>query len=178
MAVLHKVIFLDRDGTINVDHGFVGEIARWEFVERASEALCALQADGFKLAVVSNQAGVADGRFSVEDVHRLHAHMARELEQGGVTLDAIAFCPHGRSGCDCRKPKTGLAKSVEASIGPIDFATSWVIGDKESDIAFGKSLGSKTALIRSRYWQPDTLAVAPDLTVNSLWEFAQFLHRV
>ena len=173
MTGAHRVIFVDRDGTINVDHGYVSEIARWEFVEHAAAALGTLKQKGFKLAVVSNQAGVSDGRFSIADVDRLHDYMAQELRKSGVTLDAIAFCPHGRTGCDCRKPKPGLAKVVEGAIGPIDYGQSWVIGDKESDVAFGLNLGTRTALIRSRYWQAATLAVRPDIIVNSLDEFAR-----
>jgi D-glycero-D-manno-heptose 1,7-bisphosphate phosphatase len=176
MAGTCKVIFADRDGTINVDHGFVSEVARWEFIAGAPEALRSLRGQGFKLAVVSNQAGISDGRFSEDAVHRLHEYMSQQLQKCGVTLDAIAFCPHGRSGCDCRKPRPGLARTVEGSLGPIDYTASWVVGDKESDIKFGKNIGARTALIRSRYWTPETLATPPDLIVNSLWEFAQANH--
>lgn len=168
-----KVIFADRDGTINVDHGYVSAVAQWEFTPHAPAALRSLQDRGFMLAVVSNQAGISDGRFTEEDVHHLHAHMARELKKNGVTLDAVVFCPHGRSGCDCRKPKPGLAKAVEATIGPVDYASSWTIGDKISDIEFGKNIGTRTALIRSRYWKTGDITVSPDITVDSLWEFAQ-----
>jgi D-glycero-D-manno-heptose 1,7-bisphosphate phosphatase len=173
MADAHKVIFVDRDGTINVDYGYVSEIARWKFIEAAPDALRLLKSKGFMLAVVSNQAGVSDGKFSEEAVHHLHGHMSEELRKSGVTLDAVVFCPHGRSGCDCRKPKPGLAKAVENLLGPIDYARSWVIGDKTSDVEFGINIHTRTALIRSRYWEPETLAVRPDIIVESLWEFAQ-----
>jgi len=173
MASGHRVVFLDRDGTINVDHGYVSEVARWEFTGRAQEALRALRDRGFLLAVVSNQAGVSDGRFSEDDVRRLHAHMEDRLAQDGVTLDAVVFCPHGRSGCGCRKPATGMARMVEDIVGPIDYRKSWVIGDKESDIGFGTNLGARTALIRSRYWEPETLRVPPGVIVDSLHAFSQ-----
>ena len=175
MTSARKVIFADRDGTINVDHGYVSEIARWEFLDRAPEALHTLKDNGFLIAVASNQAGISDGKFTEEDVHRLHAHMTGELKKSGVILDAIAFCPHGRTGCNCRKPKPGLAKIIENAIGPVDYAASWVVGDKVSDIEFGKNIGTRTALIRSRYWQPGALTTHPDIIVDSLWEFAQIL---
>jgi D-glycero-D-manno-heptose 1,7-bisphosphate phosphatase len=167
-----RVIFLDRDGTINVDHGYVSEIERWQFIPATAEALCRLRSSGYRLAVVSNQAGIAEGRFRTEAVYALHDFMVRELAADGVALDAIAFCPHGRSGCDCRKPLPGLARVVESETGPIDYAASWVEGDKESDIGFGRAIGARMALIRSHYWTPDSLQIKPDLIVDSLLEFS------
>lgn len=174
MATPKRVVFLDRDGTINIDHGYVHRISDWEFVHRAPQALKRLQSDGWSLAVVSNQAGIADGRFSETDVDALHDHMKTLLGEAGVTLDTIVYCPHHRNaGCDCRKPETGLARKVEEKIGSVDFEHSWVIGDKESDIGFGKNIGANTALIRSDYWKPESLKVQPDLIVGSLFEFAE-----
>jgi D-glycero-D-manno-heptose 1,7-bisphosphate phosphatase len=176
MPTPKRVVFLDRDGTINVDHGYVHKISDWNFTDHAPAALKRLSHAGYSLAVVSNQAGIADGRFSKTDVNTLHDHMAALLKQADVTLESIAYCPHPRNaGCDCRKPESGLAREVESEIGPIDYANSWMIGDKESDIGFGKNISVQTALIRSDYWKPDSLSGQPDLIVDSLYEFAKMM---
>ncbi|MDP3996934.1 MAG: HAD family hydrolase [Candidatus Andersenbacteria bacterium] len=167
----HKVFFLDRDGTINIDDGFTYKIEDWRFTERAPEALIALRDAGFKLAVITNQSGIAAGLYTAEDMKKLHEYMEEELAKSGAKLDYIAYCPHGREDiCDCRKPRTGMAKQVEAALGPIDYGNSWMIGDKEADLGFGKALGMHTALITSRFWEEDKLSDRPDLIVDSLFE--------
>ena len=173
MTTPQRVVFVDRDGTINIDHGYVHRIEDWEFVDQSPEALSILMRKNFKLAVVSNQAGIADGRYDSDAVNTLHNHLEQLLEDSGVSIDAIAYCPHDRDGnCNCRKPKPGLAQNVEEQIGPIDYANSWVIGDKESDVGFGKNIGTRTALIRSDYWDESDLKIKPDIIVESLFEFA------
>jgi len=169
-----KAVLLDRDGTINVDTGAVHHVTDFRFVDGAVEALGILQDAGFALAVVTNQAAVADGRLSAEELGAIHGHMRNELESFGVHLDAIAHCPHrSDAGCPCRKPRPGLLKEIEHQIGVIDCRRSWMVGDKESDIGFGRNSGLQTSLIRSRYWDSDTLTVEPDRIVNSLLDFAQ-----
>jgi D-glycero-D-manno-heptose 1,7-bisphosphate phosphatase len=170
-----RVAFLDRDGTLNADHGYVHRVADWEFLEGAVEAVAALRAQGFAIAVVTNQSGVALGYFTREDVRALHEHVQRELARLGAGIDALAFCPHAATDqCDCRKPRTGMGRSVERQLGePIDYPASWTIGDKLSDIEFGAALGTRTALLRSRYWSPGDLTRAPDLLADSLLEAAR-----
>jgi D-glycero-D-manno-heptose 1,7-bisphosphate phosphatase len=168
-----RVVFLDRDGTINVDTGAVHRVADWRFEDGAVEGLKALQDAGYGLAVVTNQAAIADGRTSVEQVEAIHAFMTQELAAAGVTIDAIGYCPHHRDAdCACRKPRTGLFDTMATRIGPIDLGQSWMVGDKESDIGFGKSIGVRTVLIRSRYWDLDTLKTKPDLITDSLLGFS------
>ncbi|MEZ5276219.1 MAG: HAD family hydrolase [Opitutaceae bacterium] len=171
-----KVIFLDRDGTINVDTGAVHSLADWRLLDGAGEALRLLQDAGFALAVVTNQSAIGDGRLAEESLRGIHGQMRRDLERFGVNLDAVAHCPHRRdAGCDCRKPRTGLFGPIRAKIGLIDLADSWMVGDKESDIGFGRAIGVRTALIRSRYWGLDTLGMKPDTVVDSLFQFARDL---
>ena len=169
-----KVIFLDRDGTINVDHGYVHTIEGWEFCERAPEALKILQDLGYTLTVVTNQSGIAHGLYTEGSMLALHEYMKEELAKAGVTIAAIGFCPHGRDQkeCDCRKPRIGMTKQIEKVIGPIEYHQSWTIGDKEADLGFGKTAGTKTALVRSQYWDEAKLKEKPDMIVGSLYEFA------
>ncbi len=171
----HPVIFLDRDGTINVDHGYVDEAKNWEWIEGVFAGLKCLEQAGYKLAIVTNQSGIAHGLYSEQDLFALHTMMNQELKKRGIKLSAIAFCPHLRDNheCNCRKPRPGMAKKVEAEIGAINYGQSWMIGDREKDVLFGHNIGTKTALIKSRYWQESSLNVTPDLIVDSLDSFAQ-----
>ena len=170
-----RVIFLDRDGTLNVDHGYVHSQEEWEWVPGAIDACKRLQDAGYTLAVITNQSGIAHGLYTEEDMHALHAFMNEELEKNGVHLAMIAYCPHARSqkDCDCRKPNIGMAKQIEVKIGEIDYANSWTIGDKEADMLFGKTAGTNTALITSKYWGKEELSAQPDLVVDSLQEAAE-----
>ncbi len=112
-----KVVFLDRDGTINVDRGFVHRIEDWEFVPSATEALMLLRNAGFQLAVVTNQSGIGAKLYTASEVERLHAHMCQELEAVGLELDVVAFCPHSQDdNCDCRKPRVAMAQVVAAKL--------------------------------------------------------------
>jgi D-glycero-D-manno-heptose 1,7-bisphosphate phosphatase len=171
-----KVVFLDRDGPINVDHGYVYKIEDWQWAGGAIDGMKLLQQAGYKLAIITNQSGIGQGLYPVEDMHRLHDFMKAQLSKHGITIDAIAFCPHARDGdCDCRKPKTGMAKQIEANIGQLDYAASWTVGDKEADVGFGATLGTKTALVRSDYWQAKQLTTTPTIIVASLLEAAQYI---
>ncbi|HSX24984.1 MAG TPA: D-glycero-beta-D-manno-heptose 1,7-bisphosphate 7-phosphatase [Candidatus Andersenbacteria bacterium] len=169
-----KIIFLDRDGTLNVDHGYVNEADQWEWIEGAIDACKKLQDAGYALGIVTNQSGIAQGLYTEEAMHELHRYMLEEFEKHGVHIDAVAYCPHGRNqtDCDCRKPNIGMAKQIEEKIGEIDYVNSWIIGDKEADLLFGKNAGTHTALIRSRYWAEAKLSAKPDLIVDSLKEVA------
>lgn len=171
---MRKVVFLDRDGTINVDRGFVQSRDQWEFTEQAPAALKKLQDSGYALGIITNQSGIARGLYTAADMRAVHEYMSEELAKDGVTIDAIAFCPHDRdSTCDCRKPMPGMAKHIEEQIGAIDYANSWTIGDKTVDMEFGQSVGTRTALIRSKYWVEAILTVKPDLIVDSLFDAAE-----
>lgn len=166
-----KVAFLDRDGTLNVDNGYVHRPDQWQFVDKAIDGLKNLQNAGFALAIITNQSGIAHGLYTLEDMHTLHDYMKQQLAKAGVHIDAVAFCPHHRTGdCDCRKPKTDMAKQIEATIGAIYYPASWTIGDKTADLGFGKTLGTHTALIRSEYWNEAELTEKPDIIVHSLYD--------
>lgn len=175
-----RVAFLDRDGTIIVDRKFLKRREEVDLLPGAVGGLRLLEGSGFALVVVSNQSGVARGLFSEDDVRAVHEYLRTILAEQGVHLRGLLFCPHHPEGsvpsfaiqCRCRKPGPGLAEQAAALVGPIDYAHSWSIGDKPTDVAFAKNLGMKSALLRSEYWTttPDP---APDLVMNSLFEAAQ-----
>lgn len=165
-----RVAFLDRDGTINVDVGYLSQVDDWRLCDGAGDALIKLAELGFRLAVVTNQSGVARGLISPSELTRIHERMHDDLANHGVELHALAVCPHSPAdNCECRKPKTGLVNSVEQQLGAsIDFGRSWMIGDKPTDVEFGNALGTRTALLQSSYWDAEQLGCRPDLVVRDL----------
>lgn len=170
---MKRVVFLDRDGTLNVDHGYVYRIEDWQWQLQAIAALKDLQSKGFVLAVVTNQSGIGHGLYTKKQMQALHAYMEKELAAAGVQLEAIAYCPHRRDGgCDCRKPKLGMIRDIEKKLGAIDYPASWMIGDKLVDVRLGQMIGTHTALVRSRYWTDFEDILPPDIVVDSLAEAA------
>lgn len=170
-----KVVLLDRDGTLNVDHGFVHRVDEWEFTHRAPEAVKRLRDAGYAIALVTNQSGIARGYYTLEDVRRLHDWMRQRLATLPATIDAIAICPHlPDNNCQCRKPRTAMAEQIEQALGEaIDYPRSWVVGDKLADLQFGIALGTHTALIESEYWTPSDLVTRPDIIAATLFDAAE-----
>jgi D,D-heptose 1,7-bisphosphate phosphatase len=134
--------FLDRDGVLNVDHGYTHRIETLEWIDGAPAAVRMLNRAGFYVFVVSNQAGVARGYYNEDAVRQFHSHMQEKLMQADAHVDAFYYCPHHPDGtikefaiqCDCRKPRTGLFEQA-ASDWPVHRARSFLIGDKDSDLA-------------------------------------------
>lgn len=178
-----KVFFLDRDGVLNEDRGYIFHTEDWQWRHGVIEGLQKLQQAGFTLVIITNQSGIGRGYYSEDDMKKLHDWVVEELKKSGVTIAAIAYCPHApEDDCNCRKPKRGMVDQVIEKIGEIDFSQSWVIGDKEKDIELGQTIGAKTVLVRSKYWnEPFDSAPTnsagrqgkPDLIVDSLLEAAQ-----
>lgn len=171
---MKKVVFLDRDGTINVDTGYVHLPSQWQFTNRAIDALKMLQDAGFTLAIATGQSGIGSGMYDEAAMHALHRYMQALLKEHDVHIAAIAFCPHRPDeGCHCRKPNPGMAQQIERVIGPVDYTSSWMIGDKLDDVGFGKAIGVNIALIKSRYWNEADITQQPDIIVESLYEAAE-----
>ena len=154
---MHKAVFLDRDGVINIDHGYVHRIEDFEFVPSALEACAALSAAGYKLIVVTNQSGIARGYYDESQFETLSQWMCAQFEQAGASIQAVYFCPHHPSkgnvpyvgDCDCRKPKPGMLLTG-ALEHDIDLTQSIMVGDKASDMEAGKSAGvAHTVMVRS-----------------------------
>ena len=144
-----SAVFLDRDGVINVDHGYVSTWEQFEFLPGASEALRELQDAGYLLIIVSNQSGIGRGYYSERDLHTLNQAIAEHLDSTlGVTLSGFYHCPHHpteaegefRQQCECRKPAPGMIQQAVSDHG-IDLNTSLLVGDKDSDIEAGRAAG-------------------------------------
>jgi len=142
-----KAIFLDRDGVINEDFGYVHRVEDFRFLPGVFEALRHFKALGYKLILITNQSGIGRGYYSEEDFHKLTKWMQEGLEKEGVRLDAIYYCPHHpRQGCECRKPQPGmLLQAIKEQ--DIDAKSSWMIGDKPSDIEAAKRAGIDNTIL-------------------------------
>ncbi|CCG88142.1 D-glycero-beta-D-manno-heptose 1,7-bisphosphate 7-phosphatase [Erwinia piriflorinigrans] len=171
-------IFLDRDGTINVDHGYVSEIDNFEFIDGVIEAMRELKQMGFALVLVTNQSGIARGMFSEDQFMTLTEWMDWSLADRDVDLDGIYFCPHHpdgtievlRQSCDCRKPQPGMLFTAQQELN-IDMSASYMVGDKKEDMQAAAAAGvGKKVLVRSG--KPVTVEGenAADWVLNSLAE--------
>jgi len=144
-----KALFLDRDGIINVDHGYVSKIKDFEFNEGIFETLLSLQSLGFLLIIVTNQSGIGRGYYSEEAYRALTSYMVECFANEGIRIDAVYHCPHTPDdACKCRKPRTGMLKAAKKQFD-IDMKNSWMIGDKESDMLVGKNAGVENRIFVS-----------------------------
>jgi len=154
---MQRAVFLDRDGTINLEKEYLYLIEDFDFVPGAPEAIRLLNEAGFFVVVVTNQSGVGRGYYTEEDVELLHRHIARELALCGARVDAWFYCPHHPAGrgsyslsCSCRKPLPGMLREA-AQRFDIDLVRSVMIGDKLVDIEAGLAAGCRPILVRSGY---------------------------
>ena len=138
-----KAAFLDRDGVINEDFGYVGKIEDFEFKEGIFELLELLQKLGFTLFVVTNQSGIARGYYNENDFYKLMEWMKDELQKKGIEIKDVQFCPHHpdiTGECECRKPKPGMILDL-AKKYDVDLKNSIMIGDSKRDIEAAKRAG-------------------------------------
>jgi D-glycero-D-manno-heptose 1,7-bisphosphate phosphatase len=178
MKDTRRAVFIDRDGTVSEEVGYVNHVSRYRVFPFAAEAVRTLTDAGWLAILVTNQAGVARGYFEESLVGEVHKLLAAELERGGARLDAVYYCPHHptvgeppyRFDCDCRKPKPGLILRA-ASDFRLDLARCWMVGDRYSDTELARNAGVRSALVltgygrgefehQSRGWrqQPDIVA--------------------
>ena len=155
---MEKVIFLDRDGTLNVEVNYLHRKEDLVLLPGVPEALKAFKDQGYKLVVITNQAGVARGYYTEDDVRELHRYMNELLAEQGAEIDAFYYCPHHpehgigkyKIQCHCRKPETGRFEMAEQDFD-VDKASSWMIGDKLIDIEAGRNYGVRTVLVGTGY---------------------------
>lgn len=147
-----KLIILDRDGVINLDSDdYIKSEAEWEAIPGSLEAIGKLCHYGYRVVVVTNQAGLSRGIMTIEDLIRIHQKMHTELAKHRGTIEAIFFCPHAPDeGCACRKPKPGLLREVSNRLHtPLDSAI--LVGDKLSDLEAAEAANCKSVLVETGY---------------------------
>lgn len=145
---MSRAVFLDRDGVINIDHGYVHMVDDFEYVEGVFDACRSIKEMGFKLAVVTNQSGIARGLYTEDQFHTLTEWMDWNFADKGIDLDGIYYCPHHaekgigdyKQDCDCRKPKPGMMQSA-AEFLKLDLSQSVMVGDKRDDMLAAKVAG-------------------------------------
>lgn len=185
MAQIVSAIFLDRDGTINADSGYVHKIDDFHFIDGVIEALQALKRMGFALVMVTNQSGLAWGFFSQEQFMYLMKWMECSLADRGVHLDGIYFCPHHpqaaierlRQQCTCRKPKAGMLIDAQRHLH-IDMASSYMVGDKIDDVLAGQAAGvGVRVLVRSGQLVKKEASKAADWIIDSLSDLLKVIEN-
>ena len=188
---LRPAVFMDRDGCLTEEVGYVNHPSRIHLLPRSAAAIRRLNQAGIAAVMATNQAGVARGYFSEETLHAANRRMVGELEAGGARLDGLYVCMHHpgegrppyRADCDCRKPRPGLLTRAAAELG-LDLRASVMVGDKLSDVAAGHAAGAAGVLVLTGYglgeWEsrppggeikPDH--VAPDLLDAVDWALAR-----
>jgi len=178
--------FLDRDGTIIEEVGYLDRVERVELYPWTIDAIRALNRAGLRVVLVSNQSGVARGFFTEEVVDEVHAHLAALLAEGGARIDAYYYCPHHPDGkvaafaraCDCRKPGRGLVDRAVREFD-VDPARSFVVGDRWLDVALARAVGARGVLVRTGYGTTEERRPPADLTadavVNNLVEASSWI---
>ena len=183
-----RAVFLDRDGTLNEEVGYVNHLERFVLLPQVGQAIRLLNEHGIKAVVITNQSGVARGYFPESLIHQVHQKMQDLLKKEGARLDGIYYCPHHpdigippyRQKCRCRKPATGLVEDAVKELD-IDCSRSYVIGDRDVDIEFAPQIGAKGILVLTGYgkgeWEDlsDQWKVRPDHVATDLYEAVQWI---
>jgi D-glycero-D-manno-heptose 1,7-bisphosphate phosphatase len=194
-AIQEPAVFLDRDGTITAEAGYINHPSRLKLIRGAAEAIKACNDAGLHVVVVTNQAGVARGYFKEELIGVVHQRLAKLLAAKGARVDAIYYCPHHptvgapeyRIECNCRKPGTGMIETACRDL-PIDLGHSYMVGDRISDSRFGHKLGLRTVMVLTGYgrgeheyqrqdWTDTPDHVAKDLRTAVQWILQDLAHR-
>ena len=183
MSGSRRAVFMDRDGTISEEVGYVNHVSRYRVFPFAARAVRALNEAGWLAVLITNQAGVARGYFEEEMIGRVHGVLAEELKLAGARLDAVYYCPHHpsvgeppyRFDCDCRKPRPGLIRRAAEELG-IDLRRSWMVGDRYSDTELARNAGVRAAFVLTGYGrgehehQSHAWKHRPDLVAENLLE--------
>ncbi len=173
---MKPAVFIDRDGTINEQRGYINHVSRFILLPGVGQAIYLLNKNDYLVVVTSNQSGVAQGYFPVELVHETHELMKRELAKDNAYLDGVYFCPHHPNGvvsgynkqCTCRKPGTGLIEKAASDL-EIDMDKSFVIGDRWLDIEFARNAGIPGILVLTGYGRGDLEYVIPRKKIKPLF---------
>ncbi|HVG18076.1 MAG TPA: HAD family hydrolase, partial [Blastocatellia bacterium] len=187
LANPQPAIFIDRDGTINEDIGYVSSPEELILYPWAAEAVRLVNESGLKAIVITNQSGIARRLYTEETLAAIHERMASELARGRARIDAIYYCPHHpeigderyRMACECRKPGAGLLLAAAREHG-VDLARSFVIGDKASDINLATGAGGCGALVLTGYGRetlanPERWPCEPSIIADNLLEAVRLI---
>ena len=188
---LRPVVFLDRDGTLNIEAGYIRDVQNLNLIQGAGEAVKKMNDAGIVCVLTTNQTGPARGYYPESHIHALHERLIKLLAEHGAKLDAIYYCPHlspeegGKEApyniaCDCRKPGPGMIERAFREISGIDRGNCYVVGDKATDIYFARACSCKGILVETGFgldvqdgkyqWR-----VEPDFQAGSIVEAADWI---
>ncbi len=185
---LRPAIFLDRDGTVTDEVGYINHISRARIYPFAPQAVRMLKSTGLPVIIVTNQSGVGRGYFTEEVVGQVHRMVEDALSAAGTSVDAFYYCPHHpsaviesyRQECRCRKPGTGMPEEAAKDFG-IDLGRSYVVGDTYRDMKMGFAIGARTVMLMTGYgrgeyeYRRQDWARMPDLIAENLMEAARLI---
>jgi len=181
---VNKAVFLDRDGTIIEDVGYLNNPAEIKFIPGSIEAIKMLNENGFKVVVITNQSGVARGLIAEDMLQTIDKIIQKKILNGHAHLDRIYYCPHHpeaghypyKQECGCRKPAPGMIQKAQKDLN-IDLAKSFMIGDKISDIEAGQRVGMKNILVLSGRGQveKERIKTSPDFIAQNLKQAAEWI---
>ncbi len=188
MASSNRAVFIDRDGTINEEMGYVNHLDRFTLLPRTAKAIRLINANDLKVVVVTNQSGVARGMFPESLVGEVHRRMEDLLKADGAHIDGIYYCPHHpdfgppeyRKRCNCRKPATGMIERACNDLG-IDPTQSYMIGDRIDDVEFGHKIGAKGILVLTGYGKGELTyrngqwSEKPDFVAQDLYDAVRWI---
>jgi D,D-heptose 1,7-bisphosphate phosphatase len=180
----NRAVFLDRDGTINEDVGYLSRLEDLKIYENAAEAIRLIREEGFLTVVITNQSGVARGFFSEDFVITVHNKINEYLKAHGTSLDALYFCPHHprygneqyRKECSCRKPQPGLLIKAAEDLD-IDLKSSYVVGDMPRDMDIARRVGAKGVMVKTGYGKNVVATSKPHYIAEDLLEAAKWIIR-
>lgn len=174
---MDKVVFFDRDGVINVEKDYLHKIDDFEFIDSEFISFKHLKKFAYKFVIITNQSGIGRGYYTKEDFDKLTLWMVSEFEKRDINIEAVFCCPHGpNDGCECRKPKTGMIKESQ-KILDIDLDSSWLIGDKGSDIQTAINAGIKNTIqVRSGHSFDESLSKA-DFVIDSIKDIPKIIKQ-
>lgn len=162
-------VFLDRDGTINVEKEYLHRVEDWEWIPGSVEAICRINQLGFLAIVITNQAGIARGYYTEHAVNILHSHVDRMLAASGAHIDAYYYCPHhfdfgAIRDCSCRKPRPGMLMLAQKEWN-IDLNKSFMVGDKLIDIQAAQAAGVTPVMVRTGYGTQESALLTDEVVV-------------
>ena len=183
-----RAVFLDRDGTMIEDVGYLDRLQRLKLFPYTIDSIRLLNRAGFKVVMVTSQAGIANGVITEAFVKEAHGEIVRRVAAGGGRIDAVYYCPHSttavvdeyRTDCDCRKPKPGMIHSAERDLS-LDIRRSFVVGDRWRDIEMGQAAGATGILVETGYGKTEASRrpgnITPVTVAANLIEAASWILR-
>jgi D-glycero-D-manno-heptose 1,7-bisphosphate phosphatase len=173
--VQNRAVFLDRDGTLIEETGYATHLGMIRLFPYTVDAVRQLNLGGFKVIVITNQAGISRGIVSERFVAEAHGYLSQQLAAGGATVDAYYYCPHHPDGiisglnieCECRKPKPGLWHRAAADLG-LDLARSFSVGDRWRDVRPARAAGTRSVMVRTGYGRAEEHAPPSGVTTDAV----------